>query len=189
MMYVVPHDCMHVSACVYVNVCLTLYVCSIHPSVCLIHLSVCLSDICEQVVAACCACLHASSPSGISLFPTLRATLLALLPKTEHDLEPFRSSVTSPCLEFEQRMNLFGFLSSDQARGSVGPLTSTVHSLGGHFLTARRAEILARARSLVLSDYHNTMLGTGDAMEDDTSSAGNIGDRQALLEQSGQSIS
>ena len=38
----------------------------------------------------------------------------------------------------------------------------------------RRIEILSRARSLVLGDYHNTMLGTGDAQEDDPSSAGII---------------
>ena len=100
-------------------------------------------------------------------------------------MESFVSSLENPCHEFEQKMNLYGFLSSDEARGNCGPLTCTVEKLFTHFLTSRRTEILAKARSVVLCDYHNTMLGTGDALEDDTSSAGNIGDRQALLEQSG----
>ena len=33
-------------------------------------------------------------------------------------------------------------------------------------------EYLSRARNLVLCDYHNTMLGTGDAQEDDPATAG-----------------
>ena len=101
-------------------------------------------------------------------------------------MEPFQATVSTPCHEFEQKMNLYGFLSNDETRGNNGPLTVTVETLYTHFLSARRVEILAKARSLVLSDYHNTMLATGDALEDDTSSAGNIGDRQALLEQSGR---
>lgn len=36
----------------------------------------------------------------------------------------------------------------------------------------RRVEYLSRARNLVLCDYHNTMLGTGDAQEDDPATAG-----------------
>lgn len=101
---------------------------------------------------------------------------------------PFQAAVSTPSHEFEQKMNLYGFLSNDETRGNNGPLTATVETLYTHFLSARRFEILAKARSLVLGDYHNTMLGTGDAMEDDTSSAGNIGDRQALLEQSGDQL-
>lgn len=38
----------------------------------------------------------------------------------------------------------------------------------------RRLEVLSRARSLVLGDYHNTMLGTGNALEDDPASAGEL---------------
>ena len=49
----------------------------------------------------------------------------------------------------------------------------------------RRREILSRARELMLADYHNTMLGTGDALEDDPASAGSIGDAKAIMEQSG----
>lgn len=32
--------------------------------------------------------------------------------------------------------------------------------------------MLSHARELVMSDYHNTMLGGGDALEDDPASAG-----------------
>lgn len=135
-----------------------------------------------QVLAVCHTALTGAS---ISFFPTLSSTLLAILPKLESEVAPFTTAVTSPCHEFEQKMNLFGFLSSDEARGNSGPLSTTVQALFTHFLSVRRSEILAKARQLVLCDYHNSMLGTGDALEDDTSSAGNIGDRQALLEQSG----
>ena len=137
----------------------------------------------RQVLAACCVSL---SDPCVNFFPTLSNTLLAVLPKTEPDMEPFQTAVSAPCHEFEQKMNLYGFLSNDEARGNSGPLTATVETLYTHFLVARRSEILAKARSLVLCDYHNTMLGTGDALEDDTASAGNIGDKQALLEQSGE---
>jgi hypothetical protein len=136
----------------------------------------------SQVLAA---CQESLADPSIAFFPTLSNTLLAILPKQEPDMELFQAAVGTPCREFEQKMNLFGFLSSDEARGDGGPLWTSVQSLSSQFLSARRFEILAKARSLVLCDYHNTMLGTGDALEDDTSSAGNIGDRQALLEQSG----
>ena len=133
-------------------------------------------------------CQSFLSDASVAFFPTLSNTLLAILPKHEPEMEAFTSAVTAPCHEFEQKMNLFGFLSSDEARGDSGPLSTTVQALYAHFLSVRRFEILAKARSLVLGDYHNTMLGTGDALEDETSSAGNIGDRQALLEQSGKCI-
>lgn len=48
-----------------------------------------------------------------------------------------------------------------------------------------RSSLLSKARDIILNDYHNTMLGTGDALEDDMSSAGHIGDPKALMEQSG----
>jgi len=49
----------------------------------------------------------------------------------------------------------------------------------------RRKEILKLAREVVLSDYHNTMLAAGDALDDELSSAGDIGDARAELDQSG----
>lgn len=33
----------------------------------------------------------------------------------------------------------------------------------------------------MLSDYHNTMMGLGDAVEDDTASAGCVGDPRAII--------
>ena len=49
------------------------------------------------------------------------------------------------------------------------------------FSDSRRKDVLVRARELVLSDYHNTMLGSGDALEDDPSSAGCVGDPRAII--------
>ena len=40
-----------------------------------------------------------------------------------------------------------------------------VADLSQHFAHARRKQVLGRARSLVLADYHNTMLASGDALE------------------------
>ena len=141
-----------------------------------------MSSVAPKIVSICHDYLNGDQ---ISFYPKLCGTLLAMLPKSETDLIAFQSSIKSPCREFEQKMNLYGFLSSDEARGERGPLTNVVQTLHAEFLSSRRTEILAKARRLVLSDYHNTMLGTGDALEDDPSTAGNIGDRQALLEQSG----
>ena len=43
-------------------------------------------------------------------------------------------------------------------------LTEVVRDLSSRFSTLRRREILTRARDLLLSDYHNTMLAAGDGM-------------------------
>jgi hypothetical protein len=74
---------------------------------------------------------------------------------------------------------------SRQKQGVNRTLTDYLSNLSSTYADIRRREILERARELVLSDFHNTMLATGDAAEDEVSSAGDIGDPQALLEQSG----
>jgi hypothetical protein len=43
---------------------------------------------------------------------------------------------------------------------------------GESYAFVRRRDVLSRARELLMSDYHNTMLGTGDAQDDEQSSAG-----------------
>lgn len=65
------------------------------------------------------------------------------------------------------------------------PLTTLLQQLNNRYLEFRRKEILSQAREYILADYHNIMLATGDALEDETSSAGSVGDPKAILEQSG----
>lgn len=73
----------------------------------------------------------------------------------------------------------------DASSDNCHPLVNVVSDLCGRFADARRKDILGRARELVLSDYHNTMIASGDALEDDPASAGDIGDNRAVLEKSG----
>ena len=58
--------------------------------------------------------------------------------------------------------------SSSNGSGSslVGSsLLAILASLRSRFAKSKRREILLRAREVVLSDYHNTMLAAGDALE------------------------
>jgi hypothetical protein len=73
----------------------------------------------------------------------------------------------------------------DHDDNAIGPLTEYIMKLPSIYSDLRRKEILKLAREVVLSDYHNTMLAAGDALEDDLSSAGDIGDARAVLDQSG----
>jgi hypothetical protein len=105
----------------------------------------------------------------------LTNTLLALMPKVESDLEGFRRQLEKSCRDFESKVKGFGsfgmkVLTSTSAP-SPTPLSDIISDLGSRFGDARRRDILLRTRQALLADYHNTMLGTGDALEDDTSSA------------------
>lgn len=53
--------------------------------------------------------------------------------------------------------------SNTTAAGSS--LLAILASLRSRFAKSKRREILLRAREVVLADYHNTMLATGDALE------------------------
>ena len=108
----------------------------------------------------------------IKLNACLSSTLLAMIPKVESELSQFRKIVEKPCIEFEQRMSHLGWFAPTESQKMEGFLTSIVSGLEEKFVEIRRRETLARARDLVLSDYHNTMLGTGDALDDETASAG-----------------
>lgn len=117
--------------------------------------------------------------NGIALSKTLVQTLHAMIPKTEGDLHAFHRSVEKACKEFDVRLE--GVDVDDAKRVK---LADVVNSLQFHFNAARRREILGRARDIIVADYHNTMLASGDALDDDTSSAGLVGDPSASLEQS-----
>mmetsp|Transcript_21014 Transcript_21014/g.30337 ORF Transcript_21014/g.30337 Transcript_21014/m.30337 type:complete len:765 (+) Transcript_21014:80-2374(+) len=137
---------------------------------------------------ACEAFNRPPSGGGICLLPALRDTLVSIIPKTESEMELFQGAVTGPIAEFEKKVELFGLLPETEVSGE-GLLSAAARDIRGKFLEARRYEVLTRARTLVLGDYHNTMLGTGDALEDDQSTAGTIGDPREMLEQSGSTFS
>ena len=135
----------------------------------------------------------------IEFMEILKSTLIGLFPKTESDLVTFQRSTERACKDFENRLITVGFRllpykksnslnddqDDDQDDENLHPLSNVFSSVSEQYANVRRKDILARARELVLSDYHNTMLGSGDALEDDPASAGNIGDSRAMLEQSG----
>jgi hypothetical protein len=99
-----------------------------------------------------------------------------MIPKVETEIGTFQQSITQPCFDFEKNMTLYGYFHenvTDPKLSSISVLLSkTAREISSYFLEGRRVEILAKARSLVLGDYHNTMLGTGDAQEDDPATAG-----------------
>lgn len=123
-----------------------------------------------QAVAVAAAALQGSPKAN--LVGTLSATLLAMVPKTETELAHFHKSIEKPCAEFESKMGHLGWLPAAEANEEGGFLTALVRRLDDSFVEIRRRETLSRARDLVLSDYHNTMLGTGDAQDDEPASAG-----------------
>ena len=125
-----------------------------------------------------------------SVTSMLTETLSNQLPKIESDLQLFKKSLDEPCKTLEWKLENFFKLSrctSSSSGGKVSSefLTSYLQNLSSIFSSIRRKEILKHARELVLLDYHNTMIASGDAAEDELSSAGDIGDPRALLDQSG----
>lgn len=106
---------------------------------------------------------------GINLNSTLSMTLTALIPSAEADLASFSKSVEKACLDFEDKWGAYMGLEDGQVSR---PLSSMVENLPQYFARTRRKEVLGKARELVLADYHNTMMASGDAAEDDLSSAG-----------------
>jgi len=146
-------------------------------------------------VISCASSLLQSVP--IEFMETLKNTLIGLFPKTESDLTTFQRSTERACRDFENRLIAVGFRllpyknmstddqSDEKVDENLHPLSNIFSTVSEQYANVRRKDILTRARELVLSDYHNTMLGSGDALEDDPASAGNIGDSRAMLEQSG----
>lgn len=129
------------------------------------------------------------SAGPTSLLQSLVAAISLQLPKAEADLPQFRRSLESPCRLFQAKLRSYGLLvttakteEGDALEG--GPLTDFLAHLPSIFADLRRKDILRSAREVVLSDYHNTMMATGDAEQDELASAGDIGDPKAALDQS-----
>lgn len=119
----------------------------------------------------------------LQLMEILSRTLVTMIPKAESELFQFQKSIEKSCSDFENRCVLLGWVSNET--GDCNALSAVVSDLNRRFTELKRRDVLSRARELLLSDYHNTMLGTGDAQEDEPSSAGDIGDPRAILENSG----
>lgn len=150
----------------------------------------------EEVASKASESMHSSPISFINI---LVDTLTSSMPKVETDLGNFQKLVDRPCKELEARLKSFGFLrkkveedlkkagnflqssSSDKDE----PLSIIVADLTVRYADSKRREILGKAREHLLADYHNTMMATGNAIDDDPASAGDIGDLKAMLEQSG----
>jgi hypothetical protein len=109
-----------------------------------------------------------------NLRAVLSNTLTALMPKTEADLVSFSKSIEKACLDFESRHSVFFGSGLNSASCKALLLSTIVSDLSKHFANTRRKEVLSKARELVLADYHNTMMASGDAAEDDPSSAGTL---------------
>jgi hypothetical protein len=87
----------------------------------------------------------------------------SLLPKVEADLPNFKLNLEQSFQEFEEKFQLFHFFAEKDV--NQAPLTDFLSDLIARYAEIRRREILERARELVLSDYHNTMIAAGDAFE------------------------
>lgn len=104
------------------------------------------------------------------------------LPKNETDIPAFKRSLEDCCKNLDTRLNITVRKYSGQTNMILSEYITNLSSI---YASLRRKEILKHARDLVLLDYHNAMIGSGDVIEDDLSSAGDIGDPKALLDQSG----
>lgn len=106
--------------------------------------------------------------SPYSIINMLTETTTSLLPKVEADIPSFKQSLEQPFRDFEEKLALFHFL-GDFAGGNSNSnslsLSAYLSDLVARYAEIRRREILERARELVLSDYHNTMIAAGDATE------------------------
>ena len=125
--------------------------------------------------------------SPIALLAVLADTALCLMPRTESDLSAFQRSLEKPCADFEAKLRKTFSGPTAAASGEGGALSASLQDLTSRFCEARRRETLGRARELLLADYHNSMLASGDAAGDDPASAGDVGDPRAMLEKSGAS--
>ncbi len=106
------------------------------------------------------------------------------IPKSESDLLNFKRTLDEPVKSLEWKIDTY-FKISKTTRIGADFLSGYLSNMQSTFSSIRRKEILKHARDLVLLDYHNTMIASGDALEDELSSAGDIGDPRALLDQSG----
>ena len=130
---------------------------------------------------------------GTGLNAALCNTLREMLPKAEKDFPNFERGLLRVCTDFDVNLSSLGAFGEgliDKTKnkkcgtGSADRLPDMVQQLPAVYMEGRRRAILAEARTLVLSHYHNTMLVSGDAQSDDPASAGGVGDGRVRLDQS-----
>ena len=111
--------------------------------------------------------------SNLSLSPTVLTPYLQHIDYSYYQFQPFPRvlhfsySIFKSTISSISTSNIFLYFISFSFLFSVKKsitLTEVVRDLSSRFSTLRRREILTRARDLLLSDYHNTMLAAGDGM-------------------------
>jgi len=154
--------------------------------------------LCEDDCLAPCAaaCLDSGagagpvSGSGAGLNSALGHTLKELVPKNEADLVAFQRGLERQCTDFDVKLGSLGLFGEQLVATDAGlRLPDLARRLPALFTEVRRRSLLAEARALVLADYHNTMLTSGDAQTDDMASAGGVGDRRLHMDQSVKAFS
>ena len=113
--------------------------------------------------------------SNLSLSPTVLTPYLQHIDYSYYQFQPFPRvlhfsySIFKSTISSISTSNIFLYFISFSfsflfsVKKSI-TLTEVVRDLSSRFSTLRRREILTRARDLLLSDYHNTMLAAGDGM-------------------------
>jgi hypothetical protein len=126
------------------------------------------------------------------------------MPKNESDLQHYRRILEEPTKLLHSKLKTyFGLqdlatpsnmtmtsISNEERKSTlaivdVDGLLRHLENLSSIFAYIRRRDILKHARAIVMEDYHNTMITTGDALEDELATAGDIGDPRGILDQSG----
>lgn len=109
------------------------------------------------------------------------------MPKSESEINHFRKTLEDSCRLLQGKLVSFFGLADLAPSLNIHPdaLVNHVENIVSIFSYIRRREILKHARDIVMGDYHNTMIASGDVLEDELSTAGDIGDPRALLDQSG----
>jgi hypothetical protein len=108
-----------------------------------------------------------------------------LVPKNEADLAAFQRGLERQCTDFDAKLGSLGLFGELLVGTDAGlRLPDLARRLPALFTEMRRRSLLAEARALLLVDYHNTMLTSGDAQMDDMASAGGVGDGRLHTDQS-----
>ena len=104
-----------------------------------------------------------------------RLTTYGLLPLTSSDLSVLINPTNNPtsknpntnttASKKEPSKSQSAVDNSSSATSTSIMLTEVVSSLKIRYAKSRRRELLVRAREVLLADYHNTMLASGDALE------------------------
>lgn len=114
-------------------------------------------------------------------------TISLQMPKNESELNHYKKILDEPCRSLQLKLVSYLGLNNLSKSLNIHPeaLMNHIDNIFSIFSYIRRRDILKHAREIVMGDYHNTMVASGDVLEDELSTAGDIGDPRALLDQSG----